>query len=180
MGSLKAILVNTLTFLQLVSAAYIPARPQLSTGAAILAPSGSIILTRSVNSIESGGSQAVNVKTVFQLLFRSTDSLGNAATAVTTVIIPNNANMTRLLSYQTGDSAWINCVPSYTLQLGSPANFGGGDTSSFELLVIIAALDKGWIVNVPTMKGSKQYTPLSSRLGVQRLTQSVPLSPPDH
>ena len=124
MGSLKAILVNTLTFLQFVSAVYIPPRPQLSTRAAVLAPSddpfyisppgyeshqpGSILRTRSVDSIAFGGSQAVNVKTVFQLLFRSTDSL---ATAVTTVIIPNNANMTRLLSYQTADSAWINCAP---------------------------------------------------------------------
>ena len=172
MGSLKAILVNTLTFLQFVSAVYIPPRPQRSTRAAVLAPSddpfyisppgyeshqpGSILRTRSVDSIAFGGSQAVNVKTVFQLLFRSTDSLGNAATAVTTVIIPNNANMTRLLSYQTAeDSAWINCAPSYTLQLGSPANFGGGDTSSFELLLIIAALDEGWIVNVPDYEGFK-------------------------
>jgi hypothetical protein len=95
-----------------------------------------------------------NPKAVYQLLFRSTDSLGNASTAVSTVIIPHNANTTRLLSYQTAeDAAWANCAPSYTFQLNSTQNIGGGDTSTLELLLVVASLDQGWVVSVPDYEG---------------------------
>jgi hypothetical protein len=70
--------------------------------------------------------------------------------------IPHNVNTTRLLSYQTAeDAAWANCAPSYTLRLNSTRNEGGGDTSTIELLLVVAALDQGWIVNIPDYEGPK-------------------------
>lgn len=172
MSLFKALLINGLLLLQPSSAGYIPSRSSLSFRGAILPPSndpfyiapsgyegqkpGTILRSRTIEGIAFPGGQAFSTNGTFQLLYRSTDSTGNASTAVTTMIVPNNANTTRLLSYQTAeDSSWINCAPSYTIQAGSPSNFGGGDTSSIELLFITAALDQGWIVNVPDYEGSK-------------------------
>jgi hypothetical protein len=172
MNLFKAFLISALLLLQPSSAAYMPSKSRLSSRGAVLPPSddlfyippsgyeneepGAILRSRTIEGIAFSGGQAFSTKGTFQLLYRSTDSTGNANTAVTTLIVPNNANTTRLLSYQTAeDSSWINCAPSYTLQAGSPPNFGGGDTSSLELLFITAALDQGWIVNVPDYEGSK-------------------------
>lgn len=173
MDSLKVIVLNAMLFVQLSFAAYIP---RVSGRGTVLPPAedpfyvppsgyesqtpGSILRSRSIDNIAFGGSQPVQAQAVYQLLFRSTDSLGNPASAATTVVVPHNANTTRLLSYQTAeDAAWVNCAPSYTLRLGSPNNFGGGDTSSLEILFIIAALDQGWVVSVPDYEGpSAAYT----------------------
>jgi hypothetical protein len=85
-------------------------------------------------------------------MYRTTDSLGNPEAAVTTVIVPYNPDTTKLLSYQIAeDGSWLNCAPSYGLQEGS--NFLDADTSGIELLLIIAALDQGWVVNIFDYKG---------------------------
>lgn len=92
---------------------------------------------------------SINIQGAYQLLYRTTDSLGNPEATVTTVIVPYNPDTTKLLSYQTAeDSSWLNCAPSYGLQQG--ANIS---SSSIELLLIIAALDQGWVVNTPDYEG---------------------------
>jgi hypothetical protein len=163
---LKSVL---LLLLQLVLAVALPPTPRVWERAAPLQPSsdpfyappagyesaapGTILRSRDVPSTLALGSVLpINIQGAYQLLFRSTDSLGNPQAAVTTVIVPHNADPTKLLSYQIAeDAAWINCAPSYVLQQSS--SFANGGTSPVELLLIIAALDQGWIVNTPDYEG---------------------------
>ena len=174
MGSLRSIVLTILIWIQLAASTSI--KRQISGRDTIRPPTddpfyspplgyesqkeGSILRTREIDSLAFEGSQPIDTASVRQLLFRSTDSLGNAAAAVTTVVIPHNANTTRLLSYQIAeDGVWIDCSPSFTLRFGAPQAVGGGDTSSIELLFILAALDQGWVVNVPDYQGlNSAYT----------------------
>jgi hypothetical protein len=62
----------------------------------------------------------VNIKAAYQLLYRTSDSQGNPEATVTTVLIPHNANYSRLVSYQDfEDSASLDCAPSYVVCLYS-------------------------------------------------------------
>ncbi|KAB8356598.1 hypothetical protein FH972_024180 [Carpinus fangiana] len=89
----------------------------------------------------------LDVDGVYQIMYRTTDSVGRPAAAVTTLIVPFNANTSRLLSYQTAyDQADNNCAPSYTLQVGA-------NMTSAEIVVIAAALNQGWYVNTPDYEG---------------------------
>ncbi|KAI9649813.1 hypothetical protein NHQ30_002395 [Ciborinia camelliae] len=109
---------------------------------------GSILRNRSIGPLSIGGAVPFRAKAAYQLLYRTTDSLGKASAAVTTIIVPDNANTSRLLSYQFAtDSPWVNCAPSYTIQLGSDLNNEGSNGA--ETFLVIAALNQGWIVNLP-------------------------------
>ncbi|KAA8570810.1 hypothetical protein MFRU_011g01350 [Monilinia fructicola] len=113
---------------------------------------GTILRNRSIGALSFGGVVPFQAKEAYQLLYSSTDSLGNRAAAVTTIIIPENANYSRVLSYQTAaDSVSSSCSISYTLQLGSDPSKTG--VNSAETLLIISALDQGWIVNIPDYEG---------------------------
>ncbi|KIN09125.1 hypothetical protein OIDMADRAFT_38001 [Oidiodendron maius Zn] len=180
MAPIKAIALNYLLLLQLAFGAVIPEAPQVSKRSAILPPTsdpfyvppagyenqkpGAILQSRTLGHLAFGGIVPLQTNAAYQLLFRSTDSLGNASAAVTTVIVPDNANTTRVLSYQTGeDSSWANCAPSYTLQFGSNTLDGG--TVSAEQLLMVAALDQGWIVNVPDHEGLSSAYPSGIQAG---------------
>lgn len=64
--------------------------------------------------------EEISVDAVYQYLFRTTDSLGNAVAAVTTLIAPHNSDSSKLLVYQAAyDAANGDCSPSYTLRPGS-------------------------------------------------------------
>lgn len=172
MASFVTFVLQIFLLVQLASAAVIRGEPSIASTkkrATVLAPTedpfytppsnyetqkpGAILRSRSVETLGIEGVIPIQVKAAYQLLFRSTDSLGNPSAAVTTIIVPINANSSRLLSYQTAeDAAWANCAPSYTLQVGSDSNNSG--TSGAETLLIIAALDQGWIVNVPDYEGT--------------------------
>ncbi|CZR55878.1 related to lipase 1 [Phialocephala subalpina] len=105
---------------------------------------GTILRSRSLGELTLQGVVPYTSKAAYQLMFRTTDSLGNASAAVTTIIVPENANLSRVLSYQFAeDSAWANCAPSYVVQLGSIG----------EAIFLISALDQGWIVNLPDYEG---------------------------
>lgn len=114
---------------------------------------GTILRTRKVpNPLALLSIAPVNVQGAYQLLYRTTDSLGNPEATVTTVIVPHNADPKKLLSYQFAeDGGWVNCAPSYVLQQGS--NIISGGTSPVELLLVIAALNQGWIINTPDYEG---------------------------
>ena len=81
---------------------------------------GAVIRSRSVSpQLESFLSLPVNVsvKATFQYLFRTTDSLGDAAASVVTLIEPYNSDPSKLLGYQAFyDSANVDCSPSYTMR----------------------------------------------------------------
>lgn len=115
---------------------------------------GTILRSRSISALAFVGPVPFRAKATYQLLYKTTDSLGNASAAVTTIVVPYNANVSRVLSYQFAtDAAWANCAPSYAIQLGSNPDSGG--IGSIETLHVIAALDQGWIVNLPDYEGLK-------------------------
>jgi hypothetical protein len=92
-----------------------------------------------------------NVANVWQVLYRTTNALGNPEATVTTVLEPHNPDPTKLLSYQVAeDSAAAQCAPSYAMQRGSGL---GGALSQAELLFMDAALNRGWYVSTPDYEG---------------------------
>ena len=95
--------------------------------------------------------QPSNVKATYQLLYRSTNSIGNPEVAVTTIVVPEDADPTKLLSFQSAyDSADNDCSPSYQFLQGAAANTTG---SVDELGFIAHLLSRGWIVNIPDYEG---------------------------
>ncbi|KAA8643393.1 hypothetical protein EYZ11_012583 [Aspergillus tanneri] len=99
----------------------------------------------------------VNLAGAHQLLYRSTDSFGKPVVAASTILIPRNADNTKLLSYQVAqDAANPNCAPSFALQLhAAHDNILGLAMPQAEIAFIAAALGKGWIVTVPDHLGTK-------------------------
>ncbi|KAI9927183.1 hypothetical protein ASPWEDRAFT_55432 [Aspergillus wentii DTO 134E9] len=100
----------------------------------------------------------VNIAAAHQLLYRTTDTFGNASATVSTILVPHNADYTKLLSYQVAeDASNPNCAPSYAFQLHSAAEDGplGLVMPQLELVFIASALEKGWVVTVPDHLGPK-------------------------
>ncbi|KAF2159512.1 hypothetical protein M409DRAFT_70962 [Zasmidium cellare ATCC 36951] len=90
---------------------------------------------------------SINIQTSYQLLYRTTDALGNASAAAVTIIIPHNPSYDKVLAYQTAyDSSDPNCSPSYTLQQKS-------NETTYDPLFMAAALEKGWIVSTSDYEG---------------------------
>ncbi|MEV6277792.1 lipase family protein [Nocardia sp. NPDC051832] len=91
----------------------------------------------------------------WQLLYRTTNSFGEAIATVTTVLKPRGARPEggrKLLSYQIAeDSAAQYCAPSYVIQAGSiPADY----VNAAEVLIPIAAgIGQGWTVALPDYEG---------------------------
>lgn len=97
----------------------------------------------------------LNLDASHQMLYRTTDSFGNAIATVTTLLVPYNADNSKLLSYQVAeDAAWMNCAPSYALQLSSIlGGLGGSIVPRAELLLMEAVLQQGWLVSTPDFEG---------------------------
>jgi hypothetical protein len=76
---------------------------------------------------------------------------------VSTILVPHNADFTKLLSYQVAqDAASPNCSPSYAFQLEAATDgILGLIMPQLELVFITAALEKGWVVTVPDHLGTK-------------------------
>ncbi|ATY61106.1 secretory lipase, putative [Cordyceps militaris] len=115
---------------------------------------GTILRNRTVPS-----SLAVSgVSAAYQLLYRTTDSFGEPLATVTTILVPrNNADPTKLLSYQFAeDAAYLNCAPSYVMQYFADSGGPFGTlVSNLELGHLGDALKKGWYVAVPDFLGPK-------------------------
>lgn len=95
---------------------------------------------------------------VYQILYRTTDSHGGPIATVTTLLIPDGANFSRLLSYQIAeDSNFIHCAPSYTTQFRTPPAQSIG--SRVEFLLIQAALNQRFVVSVPDYEGPRSAFP---------------------
>lgn len=106
--------------------------------------------------IAAFGIDPVNLKASYQILYRTTNSFDEPIATVLTVLVPYNANFSKVLSYQTAeDSAHIDCAPSYSLQLAS----NPGSIRKFtivtqaELLLMETALQEGWVVITPDYEG---------------------------
>jgi hypothetical protein len=121
-------------------------------------PPGTILRHRTPPfPIAAFGLAKVNIEAAYQILYRTTNTFGEPITTVTTILIPHNADYTKLLSYQVAqDAADPSCSPSFALQQFSNA----GEALALvmpqiEYLFISSALNKGWIVTVPDYLGSK-------------------------
>ncbi|KAF5974254.1 LIP-domain-containing protein [Fusarium coicis] len=94
----------------------------------------------------------LNVKDVWQVSYRSTDVFGSPQASVSTIIIPYNADYSKVISYQIAeDAAYINCSHSYVLQQGTNTTYAG--TSSIEVLLMAGALRQGWVISSPDWEG---------------------------
>ncbi|OKL60426.1 hypothetical protein UA08_03972 [Talaromyces atroroseus] len=107
--------------------------------------------------IAAFGLVPINLAASHQILYRTTNSFGDAIATVSTILVPHNANFTKLLSYQVAeDAADPNCSPSYGFQLKSATDgILGLVMPQAEILWITAALEKGWVVTVPDHLGPK-------------------------
>jgi hypothetical protein len=89
-------------------------------------------------------SLASNCSSVYNILYRTTNSQYKPEWAVTTVFVPVAASPA-LLSYQIPyDSAWLDASPSYAFYTSDGAR---------SLLDISTGLSSGWFVNVPDYEG---------------------------
>lgn len=115
---------------------------------------GTILKTRKLSPGDLAiDSDSVYVDAAYQYLYVTSDTFGNPVATVTTLIVPVNADNSKLLSYQIAeDGSWINCAPSYNIR--DDAN-PAGKTADYELLLIEGALNHGWYVNVPDYEGPK-------------------------
>lgn len=115
---------------------------------------GEIIKARDVpNAIAALGVAPLKLKKAKQIMFKSTGAHGDPTGAVTTVLVPYSANYLKMVSYQFAENAaFEDCAPSYAMQLGT-----GGVISDIlskaEVLLINAALSKGWVVTIPDYEG---------------------------
>lgn len=109
----------------------------------------------------------IKLAAAYQILYRSTDNWANATATVTTVLVPENANTSRLLSYQIPeDSSSVDCAPSYTLQTGiDDSDILSKTGIQSHTILFRAALEKGWIVSLPDHEGPKAAFLANRRAG---------------
>ncbi|MDO3648593.1 lipase family protein [Nocardia mangyaensis] len=91
--------------------------------------------------------------TAWQLLYRTTDLDDRPDTTVVTVLVPEGVagRPERVLSFQCAiDAVSSQCFPSYALRQGARAL---GAVPQFEIFLMGAALDRGWVVAVPDHEG---------------------------
>ncbi|KAL3952786.1 hypothetical protein ACCO45_012729 [Purpureocillium lilacinum] len=124
--------------------------------------------------IAAFGFLRTNLEATHQLRYRTTDSHGNATVTVVTVLIPYNADKSKVLSYHVAeDSASIDCAPSYALQLEAASGpLQGTLLTQAELLLMEAALEQGWIVIVPDYLGPYSAF-LANRLSGQAILDGI-------
>ncbi|KAL4804393.1 secretory lipase-domain-containing protein [Aspergillus unguis] len=124
--------------------------------------------------IAAFGLADVNLDATYQILYRTTDTFGDPIVTVTTVLIPHNADYTKVLSYQVAqDAADPNCSPSFALQKYSDA----GEALALvmpqlEYLFMNAALSKGFVIIVPDHLGPKSAF-LANTLSGQAVLDNV-------
>lgn len=115
---------------------------------------GAILRTRKLNNFFGIIIIPEQIKEVYQYLVRSEDSFGNPNAIVTTLFVPYNADPSKIVSYQAAqDSAYINCAPSYAMQLG--ASLTTVLTAQVEQILAQAPLNEGYYVVVPDHEGPK-------------------------
>lgn len=116
---------------------------------------GAVISSRSVATPkETGG-----VDHTWQLLYRSTDTDGNAVANVATVWAPSNQNNKsppKILLYGAAeDSLNIDCAPSYGFVNGDNSNVNNAEKNIQAPLIIPYAMSKGYYVVVADAEGPK-------------------------
>jgi hypothetical protein len=113
---------------------------------------GTVLRSRQVEAAAFG--QLPQHALAWQILYRSTDTIGRPEATVTTLLEPAGANPSDprpLLSYQVAeDSPAPQCAMSYQLRQGAG---NGNVVAQAEILLIDAGLARGWAVTVPDYEG---------------------------
>ncbi|KAA8647916.1 hypothetical protein EYZ11_012906 [Aspergillus tanneri] len=113
--------------------------------------------------------------TAYQLLFVTRNASFDLTTSVTTVIIPENPNPNRVLSYQIAyDSPDVNCSPSYGLQRG--AGFAAAMWNQVQMSFVFpylmsykGLLGRRPILNIPDYEGSNAAFTVGPQSGYHTL-----------
>lgn len=116
---------------------------------------GAILRYRSVpNNLNAQIPNVVtNLSATYQILFRTTDAIGRPAAAATTLFVPSNPDPNKLLSYQLPyDTPDADCAPSYAFRVGAVNGIPTAQGVSL-ILLMIAAVNKGWYVTSPDHEG---------------------------
>ncbi|MFI9507030.1 lipase family protein [Nocardia sp. NPDC052566] len=117
-------------------------------------PAGAILRSRRVDLALFG--LVPQQVSAWQLLYRSCDLHGTPEAAVTTVLLPLDADPRQarpLLAFQTAmDAVSEKCSPSYSLRLGARAL---GSATQFEWLLVANALRRGWAVSIADHEGPR-------------------------
>lgn len=110
------------------------------------------VLKRRTVSLSVGG--IITPESVTQLLYRTTDQLGHASVAVTTVLAPIPLPvLPRIVGYLSFyDGLGAKCDPSYTMAGGDAGAATNSQAEDEELLMSFYAA-QGWIVTVPDFEG---------------------------
>ncbi|KIW05742.1 hypothetical protein, variant [Verruconis gallopava] len=129
---------------------------------------GDIIKWRNVpNALSVDNLSPIRPQAVYQMQYRTTDSVGDATASVVTAIIPFNPSPDHLFAYAYfSDSAAPRCNPSLAMQLGTPAD---AIFTKIQLAPIISALDQGWIVSVADDGGPYAAFPSGPGMGYRTL-----------
>ncbi|RDA84142.1 hypothetical protein CP532_0100 [Ophiocordyceps camponoti-leonardi (nom. inval.)] len=124
--------------------------------------------------IAAFGKLAVQLKSTHQILYRTTDSLDHATATVLTVLVPQGADLDKVLSYQVAeDAATINCAPSYVFQQDHATGPDHGtEVTELEFFLVMAALAQKWVVIVPDYLGPKGAF-LANRLAGQATLDGI-------
>jgi hypothetical protein len=110
---------------------------------------GTVLRTRQIQISVAGSPEAYPAT---QVLYRTTDQLGEPSATVATIIAPAGAGVapTKLLSYQTFyDGVASTCRPSYTLQGGDPSN----TTASADEALMLDYVEQGFTVVTSDYEG---------------------------
>ncbi|KAL4922411.1 secretory lipase-domain-containing protein [Aspergillus aurantiobrunneus] len=124
--------------------------------------------------IAAFGLAEVNLDASHQILYRTTDSFGEPITTVTSVLVPHNADYTKVVSYQVAqDAADPNCSPSFAIQQFADA----GEALALvmpqlEYLFMSSALNKGFVVIIPDHLGPRSAF-LANSLSGQAVLDNV-------
>ncbi|KAK3181554.1 hypothetical protein K4F52_007109 [Lecanicillium sp. MT-2017a] len=152
-----------------ISARALPSQDDFYTmpeGHEELAP-GTVIRTRSPPANIGLGKADIKLQDAVQIMYKTTDSFDQSTVAISTVLIPHNADYGKVLSYQMAqDSANPDCAPSYSLQTDpEPVGKFGLFNTQVEILIVASALDEGWPVIVPDHEGLHAAFGASKRAG---------------
>ena len=112
---------------------------------------GAVINSRPVPTTAN----ATSVAGSWQVLYRTTDTMGRADATVATVFAPRSpVQPAKLLAFQIfEDSASFDCANSWALVNGGSS--GGAFLTGFQVATINSALEKGWFVVAPDFEGSR-------------------------
>lgn len=92
-----------------------------------------------------------NIEHVYQILYRTADGLGAPTATLTTILVPYNADKTKMVTYQAlqASTSW-DCSTSFTLRKTHDLV---ALVAQVELLALDSLLERGWYLNIPDYQG---------------------------